>query len=128
MAEAIARGRSWIGTAHSQNGSGQYFRGEAGIDCVDKRGALEFASCYGVNLALAGFVFGFGQLRWGREGGGSDAIFFHPPVEGAAAEAEGFCRLAHVAVAAGERFADEDTLDGFEGHFFEGLGGDAGRG
>ena len=54
-----------------------------------------------------------------------DAIFFHPPVEGPAAESEGFCRLAHVAVAAREGFADEDTLHRLEGHLFEGLGGDA---
>ena len=74
------------------------------------------------------FCFWFWLLRWGLEGGGSDAIFFHSPIEGSAAEAEGFGRLAHVAVAAGEGFADEDTLDGLEGHLFEGLGGDAGGG
>src|ERR1700723_674113 len=54
-----------------------------------------------------------------------NGILFHPPVERPAAEAEGLCRLAHVAVAAREGFADEDTLHRLKTHLFESLGGDA---
>src|SRR5580700_9856801 len=62
---------------------------------------------------LAFFLFWPGSL---------DAIFLHPPVECAAAQAEGVCRLAHVPSGTRQGFADEDTLNGFQAHLFESLG------
>src|SRR5579862_7184 len=53
---------------------------------------------------------------------GLDAIFLHPPVESAAAQAEGFCRLAHVPVGTRQGFADENTLNGLQAHLLETLG------
>src|ERR1700739_4416876 len=50
---------------------------------------------------------------------GLDAIFLHPPVESASAEAEGFCRLAHVPVGTLQGFADENTLNGLQAHLLE---------
>src|SRR5579883_582490 len=58
-----------------------------------------------------------------------DAILFHPPVERPAAQAEGFCRLAHVPVGTLQGFADENTLNRLQAHLFEprtDLSGDAG--
>jgi len=55
--ETGKQARTDKGEHFSKTGSGKYFRGEPGIDCVEKGGAGEFASCYGVNLAVAGFGF-----------------------------------------------------------------------
>ena len=57
-----------------------------------------------------------------------EAVFFHAAVEGSAGEAEGFGGVGYVAGGAGEGFADEDGLDGFEGEVVEVCGGDAGGG
>src|SRR5215207_7369397 len=54
-----------------------------------------------------------------RRRGHSDFVLLHPAVEGAAAEAEGFGRLADVAAEAPERLLDEEALDLFEAHLFE---------
>src|SRR5271156_6290772 len=51
--------------------------------------------------------------------GPSKAIFFHPPVECAAAEAQRLRRLTHIAVAASQRLADEDTLNRLQAHLLE---------
>ena len=44
---------------------GRYFRGCGRVIWVEVRGAEEFASCCGVNLAVSGFCGGgWGQLGW----------------------------------------------------------------
>ena len=47
------------------------------------------------------------------------AIFFQPPVERAAAEAELLGRLARIAVAAGERLLDQVGLDLLQAHVLD---------
>src|SRR5271168_3643523 len=55
----------------------------------------------------------------------SKAILFHPPVECAAAQAQRLRRLAHVAVATGQRLANEDTLNCLQTHLLEARARDA---
>src|SRR5271168_4677899 len=59
--------------------------------------------------------------------GPSKAILFHPPVECAAAEAQRLRRLAHIAVAASQRLADEDTLNRLQAHLLEAGSGNSWR-
>src|SRR4029077_5199015 len=53
---------------------------------------------------------------------GLEPIFFHPPVEGTAAQAECFCRLAHVSLKALQSFADQDTFNRLQTQFLQILG------
>src|SRR5262249_43826950 len=41
---------------------------------------------------------------------GREPIFFHPPVQRSAAQAQRFGRLAHIALKALQRFADQNTF------------------
>src|SRR5437899_5866149 len=50
---------------------------------------------------------------------GLEPILFHPPIEGAAAQAQSFCRLADVALEAMQRRADHDTFNRLQTQFFE---------
>src|SRR5215475_7090292 len=54
--------------------------------------------------------------------GGLEPIFFHPAVQGATAQAERFGRLAHIALKALQRFADQDTFNRLQTQFFKILG------
>src|SRR5438309_3098437 len=58
---------------------------------------------------------------------GLEAIFFHPPVKGTAAQAECFCRLAHVSLKALRSFADQDTVNRLQTQFLQILGWPAWR-
>jgi Domain of unknown function (DUF4188) len=48
---------------------------------------------------------------------GLETIFFHPPVQRAAAQTQSLCRLAHVTLKALQRLADQDTFNCFETQF-----------
>src|SRR6266566_6221392 len=50
---------------------------------------------------------------------GLEPILFHPPIQSPTAQAESFCRLAHVALKALQRFADQDTFNRLQTQFFE---------
>src|SRR5258708_31662017 len=52
---------------------------------------------------------------------GLEPILFHPPIQSAAAQAQSFCRLAHVALKALQRLADQDTFNRLHTQFFEAL-------
>src|ERR1700691_548822 len=49
---------------------------------------------------------------------GLEPILFHPPVQGAAAQAKRFRRLTHVALKALQRFANQNSLNRFKTQFF----------
>ena len=61
-------------------------------------------------------------------GPGLEPIFFHPPVQGAATQAQRLCGLTHVALKALQRFANQDTFYGLKTLFFQILGPGALRG
>src|SRR5208283_718926 len=48
-----------------------------------------------------------------------ESIPFHPAIQGPAAQAQRLCGLAHVAMEALQRFADENFLDLLDAEFFE---------
>ena len=50
---------------------------------------------------------------------GLEPIFFHSPVQGATAQAESFCRLAHVTLKALQRFANKNTFYRLQTQFLE---------
>src|SRR5437016_13995933 len=50
---------------------------------------------------------------------GLEPILFHTPIQSAAAQAQSFCRLAHVALKALQRLADQDTFNRLQTQFFE---------
>src|SRR5207245_3715949 len=54
---------------------------------------------------------------------GLEPILFHPPVEGAAAQAKRFGCLAHVALKALQRFANQNAFNRLEAQFFQVLRG-----
>src|SRR5437016_193962 len=49
----------------------------------------------------------------------SQSILFKPPIKGAPAQTERFSSFHGIAVAAGQRLADQKALDLFQAHFFE---------
>src|SRR5689334_19013756 len=50
---------------------------------------------------------------------GREPIFFHPPVQGAAAQAKRFGGLADIALKALQRFADQNTFDRLQTQFLQ---------
>src|SRR5579864_2629015 len=56
---------------------------------------------------------------WIGLGRGLEPIFFHPPVQSAAAQAQSFRGLAHVALKALQRFANQNTFYGLQTQFFQ---------
>src|SRR6478672_1940110 len=62
------------------------------------------------------FLRGAGLMTRGLE-----PILFHPPIEGATAQAESFCCLAYISLKALQRLADQDTFNRFETQFFKTL-------
>jgi len=53
---------------------------------------------------------------------GLEPIFFHPPIESAAAQPQCICGLADIALKPLQRLADQNTFNGFQTQFFEVLG------
>src|SRR6266404_443581 len=67
----------------------------------------------GARLVLRKLRFG----EWVETG--LEPIFFHPPVQGATAQAQRFRRLTHVALKALQRFANKDTFNGLQTQFLK---------